>query len=722
MVGEAKALLHRNARRVRILAWGALVPVAVLNVLAWRDATQLGDVARVLIFLVPPACAFVGSLLAFSVSTPQTSERTFWAVSSVATGFLLAGKAYFGIYQLTVDVRGPSVPSAFDFLNFCAAASFVVLLALMLRRRSRGLLSDVGGIVSTVALTAILYAVTYRWVAAPLVQASGRSPTLGAIWAVYILIGAALLLGSLGSVLGHRAVRASGWQLLTAIALAFFGLVVMFWPVWDPTQRVQAISSPELWLNLGYVFGYYLFFMGAVYWMTAPLPARAALLSGAIRPTARMNLAVTSVSLLALPLLAWWAYTAAPRSVDRAVYFAAAAVVTGAAVLRTALADVESVSLRKDETRDLLTGVLNRRGFDARFEELVEQSAARGASLSLVVLDMDDFARFNVMSGRAAGDAALCSLAGVLSAKLTPGEGAIGRLGGDEFVVVLPDTDKTAALFWASGVSGADLSVPEATGPALSVSGGVATRPVDGLEPSVLLEHADAALYWAKYRGKHQVAGFDEAVGKVLEAEERIRRLAQESRLDIVRALAAATDARDAATAYHSRQVAALAALVCERLGLEDDRLRDVQTAALLHDIGKVAVPDSVLRKRARLSPGERAVLREHADLGARILEATELRYMAPWVRAHHERWDGAGYPDGIAGEDIPLEARIVAACNLYDQIVSGSPERGPLSRSAALQEIDQGMGGAVDPRVAEALIEVVAESRSLGWSEAWLS
>jgi putative nucleotidyltransferase with HDIG domain len=237
-----------------------------------------------------------------------------------------------------------------------------------------------------------------------------------------------------------------------------------------------------------------------------------------------------------------------------------------------------------------------------------------------------------------------------------------------------------------------------------------------------LFDNADGALYWAKYQGKHQVFGFSDVVSQALQAESRIRAVHEHSRLDIVRALAAATDARDAATAYHSRQVAALSAVLGEQLGLDRDRINEIQTAALLHDVGKVAVPDSVLRKRSRLSPGERALLREHSELGARILDATELSYMAPWVRAHHERWDGAGYPDGLSGEEIPLEARIIGACNLYDQIVSGSPERGPLSREAALQEIDQGIGRALDPRVGEALIDVLERSRSLGWSEAWLS
>ena len=162
--------------------------------------------------------------------------------------------------------------------------------------------------------------------------------------------------------------------------------------------------------------------------------------------------------------------------------------------------------------------------------------------------------------------------------------------------------------------------------------------------------------------------------------------------------------------------------MVAEALGLDPTQAEDVQMAALLHDVGKVAVPDSVLRKRARLSPGERAVLAEHVLVGERILAGTELAYMAPWVRAHHESWDGSGYPDGIAGEDIPLEARIIAACDVYDQMVSGNPERGPLSRSAAIQELDQGMGRTLDPDVGEALITILGQSRAIGWSGVWLS
>jgi diguanylate cyclase (GGDEF)-like protein/putative nucleotidyltransferase with HDIG domain len=400
------------------------------------------------------------------------------------------------------------------------------------------------------------------------------------------------------------------------------------------------------------------------------------------------------------------------------VYLLVTAVVTVAVVARTALADWESRTLRRFESTDPLTGLLNRSAFSFRAGELMSESAALDAPLSLAVIDIDDFARFNVIEGRDAGDAALAAVARALDS-LYERSYPVARLGGDEFAVMMPSTAKGVALRVAAELVTAASSAAGFEG-RFTFSAGVATLPDDATDTAELVRCADAALYWAKYQGKNRIAPYDTAVTQALTVEARIRDLAEKSRLDIVRALAAATDTRDAATSYHSRQVAVLAAMLCESIGLDPEHAHNVELAALLHDVGKVGVPDSVLRKRAWLSSGERAVLNEHAELGARILEATELGRMAPWVRAHHERWDGTGFPDGLAGTQIPLEARIIGVCDAYDQMVSGGSDTGPLSRGAALQELDHGMGAAFDPDLAEALIDVVGRSRSMGPTEVW--
>ena len=213
---------------------------------------------------------------------------------------------------------------------------------------------------------------------------------------------------------------------------------------------------------------------------------------------------------------------------------------------------------------------------------------------------------------------------------------------------------------------------------------------------------ADAALYWAKRHGKDRATIYDAQVAGPVDPEQRVRELRERANLEAVRALAAAVDARDRGTQDHSRNVSALATALARELGLEDETVTLIGFAGLLHDVGKVGVPDSVLYKDVALTDEERARLREHAPLGAQILSSTAMSEILPWVRHHHERWDGSGYPDGLAGEQIPLGARIIGVCEAYDSLVSGRFGRAPLTRRAALQQIDLDLGVKFDPVVGE--------------------
>jgi HD-GYP domain-containing protein (c-di-GMP phosphodiesterase class II) len=253
----------------------------------------------------------------------------------------------------------------------------------------------------------------------------------------------------------------------------------------------------------------------------------------------------------------------------------------------------------------------------------------------------------------------------------------------------------------------------------LSASMGVAGGQAGQCGRDELLRCANAAQAWAKYHGKGRVVRFDERIVRALGVEERLRVEEDRSVLTIVHALASAADARDPRNYYHSRNVAALSVMFSEALGLESERVRRIEIAAMLHDCGKLGLIDPLLADVV-LTSRQRMAAREHVVLGETFVRSVGIPGIPTWVRHHHERWDGEGYPDGLAGELMPLESRIIALADAYDTMTSKVRSRAPVSRGAALQEIDLGMGSRFDPVLAERFIEVVGRTASLGWSDEW--
>jgi putative nucleotidyltransferase with HDIG domain len=201
---------------------------------------------------------------------------------------------------------------------------------------------------------------------------------------------------------------------------------------------------------------------------------------------------------------------------------------------------------------------------------------------------------------------------------------------------------------------------------------------------------------------------FDPAIGTAEGQRDRLRQLEEESLLRTVSTLAAAVDARDAWTHSHSRNVAMFAVALARHIGTPEERVRRIEMAALLHDVGKIGVRDSILTKEGDLDRFEYEMVREHPVLGEKILRSTAAQDILPWVLHHHERWDGGGYPDGLAGEAIPFEARIIALCDAYDAMRSDRPYREGISEAGALRELAATAGGQFDPTLTRALLEVV--------------
>ena len=353
---------------------------------------------------------------------------------------------------------------------------------------------------------------------------------------------------------------------------------------------------------------------------------------------------------------------------------------------------------------DPLTGLGNHRHFHERLQRELTRAQEDGLPLTLCFIDVDDFKRINDRFGHPAGDQVLSQIAG----RLRQG-GEAFRLGGDEFAILLPRLDEADALAAAHSIVTriANVEVGE-MGP-ITVSAGVATFPDHGGERDELIRLADNALYWAKEHGKNRVRV---SRADVVELSD-LKRLAlgrdRTARFRAAASLARAVDTRDTYTGSHSARVASLAARIAERLGVTSEQVELARLAGSLHDLGKLAIPEEILRKPGALTDPERVVLERHPQIGYRMLESLGVDPVAQWVLHHHERWDGGGYPDRLAGEEIPLGARILFVADAYDAMTSDRVYRRPLAQREALAELERCAGTQFDPSIVRLFVEELA-------------
>ncbi|MDX6397231.1 MAG: hypothetical protein QOJ43_639 [Gaiellaceae bacterium] len=358
---------------------------------------------------------------------------------------------------------------------------------------------------------------------------------------------------------------------------------------------------------------------------------------------------------------------------------------------------------------DPLTGLGNHRHFHDRLEHELADSDAQGYPLSLCLVDIDDFKRINDRFGHPGGDRVLAQLA----TNLRQG-GEAFRLGGDEFAILLPGRDEDGARIAAEAIVEriASIELPPA-GP-VTVSAGIATVPQVDVDRDELVRRSDSALYWAKEYGKNQVRVYRPDVVEIAELKRLAAGPDRAARFRAAASLAKAVDARDAYTGSHSERVADLAARIATRLGADREQVELTRLAASLHDLGKLAIPEEILRKPGPLSETERLVLERHPQIGFRMLESLGVDPVADWVLRHHERWDGSGYPDGIGGDEIPLGARIIFVADAYDAMTSDRVYRGRLTDDEAIAELARCSGTQFDPEIVAALAE------ELGVGTAW--
>jgi diguanylate cyclase (GGDEF)-like protein len=364
---------------------------------------------------------------------------------------------------------------------------------------------------------------------------------------------------------------------------------------------------------------------------------------------------------------------------------------------------------------DPLTRLFNRRGFRDVFDLELERSRRSGRPCALLMGDLDHFKRVNDVFGHPAGDERLRKFARLLNAGKRRIDAA-ARMGGEEFALLLPETDEHGAYVIAERLRHAvrDAFAPDQI--ALTVSFGVAAYPNHGATGDQLLQAADQALYVAKELGRDRTAIYrPEVTAQMLSTKDRTRMRA-DGYLSAMLVLAEAVDLRDAGPSAHSETVGRYAEMIAAELGLDEERVERVKLAGVLHDIGKVGVPDSVLQKAGPLDDDEWEELHKHCELGSRLLSGAGLEDIAGWVLAHHERPDGRGYPAGLTRSEIPPEARILAVADAYEAMVADRTYRMGIGSERAREELENGAGTQFDPLVVEAFLRFLERAdRALG-------
>ena len=370
-------------------------------------------------------------------------------------------------------------------------------------------------------------------------------------------------------------------------------------------------------------------------------------------------------------------------------------------------------------TQDQLTQVANRQALLTRLDEEIERASRYERQLSIVMIDIDHFKRINDTYGHAAGDLVLYHIAQVIEESVRRVD-VVGRYGGEEFMVILPETDIDVAASIAEKirrlVGREAITLPDGTLLGVTLSAGVAGGLGVHIRLEAIVRDADAALYSAKSLGRDQVYIFHEVAEDQRVRKATITPQAREAATEIGRAamraamasLAAVLGARPGWAGAPSTMIAESAIAVAHALGLPEGEIERIRTASLLHDLGKVAIPDEILSKPNDLNESEWRVVTEHPKIGQVVLEqAGALRDAATIVLHHHEWYDGRGYPHGLTGQQIPIGARIVAVADAYEAMVAGRPYRTAISHEKALEELHRHAGLQFDP-------EVVAQFTSL--------
>jgi diguanylate cyclase (GGDEF)-like protein/putative nucleotidyltransferase with HDIG domain len=530
---------------------------------------------------------------------------------------------------------------------------------------------------------------------------AGVGPTVDARLMARVLAGlfcAGATLALLTVVLPHSA-RADTEGLVIVVGIAYAVAGILLW-------RGGRVSAAALQVALGWgstlitavayfagetpsplVFFYLWIFLYSSYFFTR---------REAAVQVAYVGFAYGALLLAAPPpsgLLAWW--------------FVGMGSLAVAAVLIMAMrARSEQLIARLYEAArtDPLTSLLNRRGFRELLDLELERGRRTDTPITLITGDLDHFKEVNDRSGHPAGDAALRRAAKLLRGGVREIDGA-ARVGGEEFALILPGTDHDGALIVAERLRRSVRDEFQTDTVSITISFGIASYPRHGETAGSLVRAGDEALYAAKQAGRDRSVIHSPTLADQFVKGTRGHEVGEERFVAILLELAATVDVRFSGSARHSETVGRYAEMTARELGLPEPHVHRVRLAGLLHDIGKIGVPDTILQKPGTLTEEEFALIRNHPGLGAQLLQYPGLSDVQTWVATHHERPDGLGYPLGISADALSLEAQILAVADAYEAMTSDRAYRRSIGRSAALAELERGASTQFDATVVQAFV-----------------
>jgi diguanylate cyclase (GGDEF)-like protein len=509
----------------------------------------------------------------------------------------------------------------------------------------------------------------------------------------------------------------SGVMAMSMLNIAVVNPISIFY-IWTPLLLFPIIAALFLsfWGPLLLALLEVLFLM----WFTSAERTRIIALSG--DPQYCMTfLGVSCVVILLVALLSALYAVTTTRAVvqaDRAVELERAH-----QALRSAHSDLEQAhaQIQQQALTDPLTHLSNHGTIIKQIEAELQQCRTSQRDCAIIFVDIDHFKCINDTWGHAAGDAALCAVGHRLRAGIRKDD-CIGRYGGEEFAILLSDIDQSEAFdlaerlrcsiaeapcLWQRAETQSVIPIP------LTASFGLAAYPLDGLSARELLDMADTAMYMAKHTGRNRVCLPDEVDTSSLK-EDKLPQYSEQTVLQTVSTMAAF---HNQDTQAHANHVVRLAEATMRALGRSEDEVALLRLAAQVHDIGKIGIPDAILQKPGPLTQDEWSVMRRHPQIGQQILTQTRGQFglVSHIVVAHHERWDGQGYPYGLAQQEIPLGARLLSVIETYDAMTSAQPYREALSAAEAREELQRCAGSQFDPQVVAVFLQTLQAQESQG-------
>ncbi len=642
-----------------------------------------------------------GVLLLFTVIAVERAravrrERLPWTLVAVAMALWSLGELYWVVElaPLGDDAPYPSWADALWIAFYVPLLAAVVLLA-----RAR-----IGGVPRILGLDAAIVAFSIAAIAAAVVvqtvvDAGAGAPTSAIATNLAYPVADLLLLSLTGAVIavnGWRIGRAS-LPLVAGLALFTLSDSAYAYTVAAGTYDVGGL------IDVGWVLAFAALAFGA--WQTPALTATVRM------PHRRAAIAPAAFGALMVAILV------AAQAVDvgtLAVCLAAAALAALVARMAAAVIALDRANARLEEARriaeqqsriDPLTGLFNRRHLAERVGDELHAARAgeRLGAVALALVDVDHFKLVNDRHGHPAGDRVLAEIAVRIESAVGEHD-VVGRWGGEEFCALLVGVESTDDLrarcdAIRAAVSARPIPLDAEASVVVTCSVGAA---VGLLRLEDAMHRADRALYAAKQSGRNRTVLDGDAYAAAVDEPEELR---------LARTMAIAASLREDASSLHWQQVAELAAAVARRMDLSPQTVARCELGGLVHDIGKVGLPEGLLLKRGPLDPNEWSLMRAHSEVGEQMArEACVLEAVAEIVRHHHERFDGSGYPDGLTGHAIPVEARIVAACDAYSAMTTERAYQRARSQDDAIEELRRCAGSHLDPVVVDALIAELGE------------